>query len=89
MVGVASLNVPQLLHTYRLKSAREISWWFLLNNCVVCALSATYGLLIDKPPIYVSNMINFINTSALVCMKYMYTPSDNDNYSPPRPDQSS
>ena len=85
MIGVASLNVPQLIHTYRLKSAREISWWFLLNNCAVCALSSTYGLLIQKPPIYVANMINFMNAFALACMKYVY---DRDRFPRP-PDQGS
>lgn len=69
---ISTIHVPQIIHTYKLKSATEISWGFIFNNMAVGFLSTTYGLLINKPPLYIANAISIVNTSILVFMKYKY-----------------
>ena len=72
MVCASLIHVPQLLHTYRTKSATDISWGFVASNAVVCTLSGAYGYLIDRMPVYVSNTVCLLNTCVLGCMKYRY-----------------
>ena len=72
MVVLSGIHVPQLLHTYRIKSAKEISWGFLGSNMAVACLSTAYGLIIDKPPLYVANAVCIANTCLLGLMKCRY-----------------
>ena len=72
MACVALTHVPQIAHTYRLKSAREISWGFVGTNVAVSCLCATYAWIIDKLPLLLANTICFANTMVLACMKCVY-----------------
>ena len=72
MVCLSTIHLPQIAHTYRIKSAREISWGFLATNLAVSCLSATYGVLIDQPPLYIANAVCFGNTLVLLGMKCFY-----------------
>ena len=72
MTCVALIHVPQIAHTYRLKSAQEISWGFVGTSVAVSCLSATYGWIIDKPPLFLANALSFANTMVLACMKCVY-----------------
>ena len=74
MVCASLIHVPQLVHTYRTKSAGDISWGFVASNVVVCSLSGMYGFLINHMPIYTANMVCLFNTGVLGVMKYKYTP---------------
>tara|TARA_Y200000002_G_scaffold359639_1_gene344058 strand:+ start:972 stop:1256 length:285 start_codon:yes stop_codon:yes gene_type:complete len=69
---VSIINVPQIIYTYRIKSAKEISWGSIFNNIMVGSLGTTYGILIDKPPLYIANSISFLMTSILLYMKCKY-----------------
>ena len=72
MLVLSGIHVPQLLHTYRIKSAKEISWGFLASNMAVACLSTAYGLIIDKPPLYIANAVCIGNTCLLGLMKCRY-----------------
>lgn len=78
MAVLSCIHVPQLLHTYRIKSAAEISWGFLGSNMAVACLSTTYGFIIDKPPLYIANAICIGNTCLLALMKRLYGPAAGD-----------
>lgn len=73
MLCASLIHVPQLVHTYRTKSAGDLSWGFVASYMVVCSLNTTYGLLIHRVPIYTANMVCMLNMTLLGIMKYKYT----------------
>ena len=72
MMCISLIHVPQLVHTYRLRSAQEVSWGMLVLNAMVSGLSTCYGFMIDKPPLYVANAISGVNVALLAWMKHRY-----------------
>ena len=73
MLCASLIHVPQLVHTYRTKSAGDLSWGFVASYMVVCSLNTTYGLLIHRVPIYTANLVCLFNVALLGIMKYKYT----------------
>ena len=72
MCLISVIQVPQLAHTYRTKSVSDLSWGTIFNNGAVGALSAAYGYLIHKPPLYIANSISLACTLVLARMKQAY-----------------
>lgn len=69
---VSLLQLPQVFKTYQIKSADELSIYMILLNFLASILWLVYGIILDKPPIYISNIIYFIANCTLLGMKYYY-----------------
>ena len=84
MAFISVIHMPQLVHTFRIKSAKELSWGLIFTSAMVSGLSTSYGLIIDKPPLYVANAISGTQVLLLACMKrrYTYTTSKRDSVAP-------
>ena len=72
MAFISIIHVPQLVHTFRLKSAQEVSWGLIFTSAMVSGLSTSYGIIIHKPPLYVANAISGVQVLLLACMKRRY-----------------
>ena len=72
MAFISIIHLPQLVHTFRLKSAQEVSWGLIFTSAMVSALSTSYGLIIRKPPLYVANAISGVQVLLLAGMKRRY-----------------
>lgn len=64
--------VPQIRKTYALRSAQEISYFFLALNIGGLACMTTYTLWIGEMPIYVPTSISLAMTSTLMGMKLYF-----------------
>ena len=69
---VSLLQLPQVYKTYQIKSADELSIYMILLNFLASILWLVYGIILDKPPIYISNIIYFIANCTLLSMKCYY-----------------
>ena len=69
---VSLLQLPQVYKTYQIKSADELSIYMILLNFLASILWLVYGIILDKPPIYISNVIYFIANCTLLGMKCYY-----------------
>ena len=69
---VSLLQLPQVYKTYQLKSAEELSIYMIMLNFLASILWLVYGIILDKPPIYISNVIYFIANCTLLGMKFYY-----------------
>jgi MtN3 and saliva related transmembrane protein len=65
-------NVPQVLKTYRDKSAEGLSFRMLLSLCVGLALWMTYGFLTDSLPLILTNAIATVLIFSLIVMKWKF-----------------
>jgi len=65
--------VPQVLHTYRVKSARDFSWKMLIAfNCGLI-LWFIYGVYLHSWPMILANSISFAFQMFIVGMKLKYS----------------
>lgn len=64
--------VPQVLHTWRTKSTRDVSLWMLLAFNAGVTLWLVYGILLRKPSIIYANGVTLLLSLALLGMKLRY-----------------
>lgn len=76
---VSLLQLPQVYKTYKIKSAKELSYGMILLNFLASILWLIYGIILDKPPIYISNIIYFIANCVLLSMKIIYTKKNEES----------
>jgi len=71
MLTTASF-VPQLIRTWRMKSARDLSYGWLA--CFTGGLLSwlTYGILIHSAPVIIANTCTLILVGALLVMKVKF-----------------
>lgn len=67
--------LPQVLHTYRCKSAAELSWTMLITFSVGLALWEAYGLYLHSWPMILANGITLLLQGFIVYMKMKYNGS--------------
>ena len=66
-----AILIPQLVHIWRYKSAKDLSYWFLgLNQCA-STLFVVYALIIGSTPILVSDTLIIIINTSLIVSKYI------------------
>lgn len=66
-----ALLIPQLVHIWKYKSAKDLSYWFLgLNQCA-STLFVVYAIIIGSAPILVSDTLIIIINTSLIASKYM------------------
>lgn len=74
-VGGALLGVklvPQIYNTYKLKSAKELSWSFLALNMTGLACMSIYSFSTNDVPILVPASVSCGMTVVLAIMKLIY-----------------
>jgi MtN3 and saliva related transmembrane protein len=64
--------IPQIVKIIILKSAKEISWWFILVQLLVNALFITYGVLLEAKAIYIPSCILTIEKILILVLKYYF-----------------
>ena len=64
--------VPQIRKTYALRSAHEISYFFLALNIGGLACMTTYTLSIGEMPIYIPTSVSLAMTSTLMGLKVYF-----------------
>ena len=64
--------VPQVLRTWRTKSAEDVSLWMLLAFNGGILLWLTYGLVLRKPSIIYANGLTLLLSLTLLGMKLRY-----------------
>lgn len=75
--GIASVTAmvgftPQIYKVYKTKSAKDISALMVLNF-LVCSLAwIVYGILVDAPYLFVTNIVAGIIDSILLGQKFYY-----------------
>ncbi|MBW4489137.1 MAG: SemiSWEET transporter [Trichocoleus desertorum ATA4-8-CV12] len=64
--------VPQLLKTWRSKSAKDVSLWMLITFSVGVFLWLIYGVYIQSLPVIIANSVTFILSSINLILKIRY-----------------
>jgi len=65
--------IPQIYHIYKIKNADSISTYSIFLGILAGSLMGTYGILINKLPVVISNVSVCIFYSIIIVMKYMYS----------------
>lgn len=65
--------LPQVIKVWRTRCADDLSFVTFAVFCLGVALWLVYGVLIDSPPLLVTNAITFVLALALVVMKIAFT----------------
>ena len=64
--------VPQVVKVWKTKRTRDISIWWILTLTVGILLWLVYGILINSPPIIVSNAATLIFALMVLTLKIRY-----------------
>jgi MtN3 and saliva related transmembrane protein len=64
--------VPQLLKTWRTKSAKDMSLPMLVSFCAGVFLWLVYGILLQATPIILANLITLILALIILSLKLRY-----------------
>ena len=78
-VIITFLQMPRVTHTYKKKSADQLSWGMIILNILASILWLTYGVILNKPPIYISNIIYFMANIIITIMKIKYKNNPSPN----------
>ena len=71
-VLIVSINIPQLIKLYRTKSGGDLSMITLILNITGSIFFLTYGILIDRSPIIMSNILIILITIMIIILKLTY-----------------
>lgn len=64
--------LPQVLHTYKCKSAADLSWTMLITFSVGVLCWFVYGLYLNSWPMILANSITFALQLFIIGMKIRY-----------------
>ena len=71
--SVLCINMwPQIYKTYKCRSAKEISYFFLALNAFGLSFMDIYGILIKDVSLYVPISISLLNCVILSCLKFKF-----------------
>jgi MtN3 and saliva related transmembrane protein len=68
--------IPQVYKTYKLKSAKGISIQTFIIFLLSLVLWIIYGLIVNKPAIYITNIVMAIVSSSQIVLKIKYDKAD-------------
>ena len=69
--------IPQIIHTFKTKSATDISYLFLFMCLNTSILFLIYGILISSDPLIISNTIVLLEAFILVYFRILYGKKEN------------
>lgn len=64
--------VPQLVKTWRSRSAEDVSLGMLVIFCTGVVLWLVYGLLIGAWPVILANVVTLVLALAILLLKFRY-----------------
>ncbi len=64
--------VPQVLKTWRSKSAKDVSFVMMITFCLGVFLWLVYGIAIQAMPVIVANAVTLILAFLIVILKIRY-----------------
>jgi MtN3 and saliva related transmembrane protein len=64
--------LPQVIKTWRSKSADGVSWSMLIILCVGIALWLVYGLYVHDMPVIFANVVTLLLSSIILGLKIRY-----------------
>ncbi|MBD2119466.1 SemiSWEET transporter [Trichocoleus sp. FACHB-262] len=64
--------LPQLLKTWRSKSAKDVSLWMLITFSIGVFLWLIYGVYIQSLPVIIANSVTFVLSSINLILKIRY-----------------
>lgn len=70
LIGI--LLIPQIIHTYKTKDSKGLSYLFLTLGCLADLFMLIYGFFIESAPLISANFLNLFCNIVLIGMKYMY-----------------
>jgi MtN3 and saliva related transmembrane protein len=68
--------IPQVYKTYKLKSAKGISIQTFIILSLGLILWIAYGLVVRKAPLYITNAVVLVVSSAQIILKIKYDKAD-------------
>ncbi len=67
--------LPQVIQTWKSKSAKDISLGMFVTFCAGVFLWLLYGIVIHDLPVIITNFVTLILASSILWMKLKYKPS--------------
>jgi MtN3 and saliva related transmembrane protein len=64
--------LPQVIKTWKSKSAQDLSWSMLIVLCIGIVLWLVYGFSIQDIPIIAANVVTLILASIILALKIRY-----------------
>ena len=69
---ISIILLPQIIHTYKKKDTKSLSYIFLLIGVLASILMIIYSVLIKAIPILIANTLYLIGNLTLIIMKYKF-----------------
>lgn len=69
---LSSQMIPQILKIIQHKSAKDISYIFLILNLIGLSFICTYGFHIQDRPLYITTGISLFHTIIVLIIKFYY-----------------
>ena len=67
------INIPQLYKLYITKSGKDLSYYTIILDILGSTFLGTYGILINKFPIIISNVVIIILALMILVLKIKYS----------------
>lgn len=64
--------LPQLIKTWKTKSADDISWSMLITLCIGIVLWLVYGSYVHDVPLIAANVATLVFSSSILILKIRY-----------------
>lgn len=68
--------LPQVIKTWKSKSAKDLSWSMLIVLCIGIVLWLVYGISVRDVPIIAANVVTFMLASIILILKIRYKDRD-------------
>jgi MtN3 and saliva related transmembrane protein len=65
--------LPQLIKTWKSKSAEDLSWSMLITLCVGIVLWLIYGTYVHDLPVILANVVTLMLSSIILVLKLRYS----------------
>jgi MtN3 and saliva related transmembrane protein len=65
--------LPQLIKTWKSKSAEDLSWSMLITLCVGIILWLIYGTYVHDLPVILANVVTLVLSSIILVLKLRYS----------------
>lgn len=76
---IITVNIPQLVKLYRTKSGDDLSYYTLVLTIIGGIFFLVYGILLNKLPIIVSNVIIILIALIILFLKKKFKKNKNIN----------
>jgi MtN3 and saliva related transmembrane protein len=71
--------LPQLIKTWKTKSADDLSWSMLIVLCIGIILWLIYGVIEQDIPLIFANVVTFIFALIILILKIRYQPNNSED----------